>query len=246
MGVRPGRRRGRSDGCLTRGRKPKVADAEIGAGHCRSQRDRSRHDSPAVGGDVDPKLAIEDGETVVEPHDAASMRLGAADAVVAHVDVKRAASTRALTSARCARECFATFVDRGVGHAGHGRRAQGIQLPESIKRAMARQAGAEREKRAKIIAAEGEALAAGELADAADVMKAHRPRVAPRSSRPSFRSLRTNPARRVGLVSGRSVLDNCRRCGGPRQQRWTTVRLGPPPDHAGLRPGMDRAIVDCS
>jgi regulator of protease activity HflC (stomatin/prohibitin superfamily) len=48
-----------------------------------------------------------------------------------------------------------------------------IQLPESMKRAMARQAEAEREKRAKIIAAEGEALAAGELAQAADVMMAH-------------------------------------------------------------------------
>ena len=39
-----------------------------------------------------------------------------------------------------------------------------IQLPDSMQRAMARQAEAEREKRAKIIAAEGEALAAGELA----------------------------------------------------------------------------------
>jgi regulator of protease activity HflC (stomatin/prohibitin superfamily) len=48
-----------------------------------------------------------------------------------------------------------------------------IQLPESMKRAMARQAEAEREKRAKIIAAEGEALAAGQLAVAADVMLAH-------------------------------------------------------------------------
>jgi regulator of protease activity HflC (stomatin/prohibitin superfamily) len=48
-----------------------------------------------------------------------------------------------------------------------------IQLPESMKRAMARQAEAEREKRAKIIAAEGEAAAAGELARAADVMMAH-------------------------------------------------------------------------
>jgi len=38
---------------------------------------------------------------------------------------------------------------------------------------MARQAEAEREKRAKIIAAEGEALAAGELARASDVMMAH-------------------------------------------------------------------------
>jgi regulator of protease activity HflC (stomatin/prohibitin superfamily) len=48
-----------------------------------------------------------------------------------------------------------------------------IQLPETMQRAMARQAEAEREKRAKIIAAEGEALAAGELATASDVMMAH-------------------------------------------------------------------------
>ena len=38
---------------------------------------------------------------------------------------------------------------------------------------MARQAEAEREKRAKIIAAEGEALAAGELGRASDTMMAH-------------------------------------------------------------------------
>src|SRR6195256_903756 len=48
-----------------------------------------------------------------------------------------------------------------------------IQLPESMQRAMARQAEAEREKRAKIIAAQGEAAAAGELANASDVMMAH-------------------------------------------------------------------------
>ena len=48
-----------------------------------------------------------------------------------------------------------------------------IQLPDSMKRAMARQAEAEREKRAKIIAAEGEALAAGELARASDIMMEH-------------------------------------------------------------------------
>src|SRR4029079_17524692 len=48
-----------------------------------------------------------------------------------------------------------------------------IQLPESMKRAMAGQAEAEREKRAKIIAAEGEAVAAGELARASDVMMEH-------------------------------------------------------------------------
>ena len=40
-----------------------------------------------------------------------------------------------------------------------------IQLPDSMKRAMARQAEAEREKRAKIINAEGESLAAAALGD---------------------------------------------------------------------------------
>jgi regulator of protease activity HflC (stomatin/prohibitin superfamily) len=47
------------------------------------------------------------------------------------------------------------------------------QLPETMKRAMARQAEAEREKRAKIINAEGEAMAAAALGDASDTMMAH-------------------------------------------------------------------------
>ena len=48
-----------------------------------------------------------------------------------------------------------------------------IQLPESMKRAMAKQAEAEREKRAKIINAEGEFKAAAALGDASDIMMAH-------------------------------------------------------------------------
>jgi len=48
-----------------------------------------------------------------------------------------------------------------------------IQLPESMKRAMARQAEAEREKRAKIINAEGESQAAAALGEASDTMMAH-------------------------------------------------------------------------
>ena len=48
-----------------------------------------------------------------------------------------------------------------------------IQLPDSMQRAMARQAEAEREKRAKIIAAEGESLAADKLGAASDIMMAH-------------------------------------------------------------------------
>jgi regulator of protease activity HflC (stomatin/prohibitin superfamily) len=48
-----------------------------------------------------------------------------------------------------------------------------IQLPDSMQRAMARQAEAEREKRAKIIAAEGEKLSATALGDAADIISKH-------------------------------------------------------------------------
>ena len=48
-----------------------------------------------------------------------------------------------------------------------------IQLPDTMKRAMARQAEAEREKRAKIIAAEGEFLAATALGEASDIMMEH-------------------------------------------------------------------------
>ena len=48
-----------------------------------------------------------------------------------------------------------------------------IELPENMQRAMAKQAEAEREKRAKIIAAEGEFLSVQKLADAADVINSH-------------------------------------------------------------------------
>ena len=48
-----------------------------------------------------------------------------------------------------------------------------IKLPDSMQRAMAKQAEAEREKRAKIIAAEGEKLSAKSLGEAADIINAH-------------------------------------------------------------------------
>lgn len=48
-----------------------------------------------------------------------------------------------------------------------------IRLPDSMQRAMAKQAEAEREKRAKIIAAEGEQLSATKLGEAADIIAAH-------------------------------------------------------------------------
>jgi regulator of protease activity HflC (stomatin/prohibitin superfamily) len=48
-----------------------------------------------------------------------------------------------------------------------------IQLPREMQRAMARQAEAERERRAKVIAAEGEVQAASKLAEAAAMIAVH-------------------------------------------------------------------------
>ena len=48
-----------------------------------------------------------------------------------------------------------------------------IDLPQEMQRAMARQAEAERERRAKVINADGEYQAADKLAEAADIMQQH-------------------------------------------------------------------------
>ena len=48
-----------------------------------------------------------------------------------------------------------------------------IDLPQEMQRSMAKQAEAERERRAKVINAEGEFQAAGKLAEASDVIEKH-------------------------------------------------------------------------
>jgi len=48
-----------------------------------------------------------------------------------------------------------------------------IDLPQEMQRAMAKQAEAERERRAKVINAEGEYQAANRLAQAAEIMQDH-------------------------------------------------------------------------
>ena len=48
-----------------------------------------------------------------------------------------------------------------------------IDLPQEMQRAIARQAEAERERRAKVIAAEGEFQAAQRLADASGILSEH-------------------------------------------------------------------------
>ena len=81
---------------------------------------------------------------------------------------------------RCRRPTGSTWISarsststRGLGRRSTLVELKDIQLPDSMKRAMARQAEAEREKRAKIINAEGESLAAAALGEASDIMMAH-------------------------------------------------------------------------
>src|SRR5204863_9160742 len=66
-----------------------------------------------------------------------------------------------------------TAIDRLTEPSGVevvGVETKDVDLPESMQRAMARQAEAERERRAKIIAAEGEFQAAERLSQAAGVI----------------------------------------------------------------------------
>jgi regulator of protease activity HflC (stomatin/prohibitin superfamily) len=56
-----------------------------------------------------------------------------------------------------------------------------ITLPENMQRAMAKEAEAERERRAKIVAAEGEFQAAVKLGEAADIITAHPVTLQPRT-----------------------------------------------------------------
>ena len=89
-----------------------------------------------------------------------------------------------------------------------------VALPESMKRSMSRQAEAERERRSRIITADGEFQASQRLSEAAAAMAAHRPRCScgccrrwsrwrPRRTRPSCCRSRSRccatsrPSRRV-------------------------------------------------
>jgi regulator of protease activity HflC (stomatin/prohibitin superfamily) len=68
------------------------------------------------------------------------------------------------------------IIDQGTDPWGvevTGVEIKDIGLPQEMKRAMARQAEAERERRAKVISADGEYQASGKLALAADVIREH-------------------------------------------------------------------------
>lgn len=69
-----------------------------------------------------------------------------------------------------------TIIDQGTDQWGievTGVEIKDIGLPQEMKRAMARQAEAERERRAKVISADGEFQASAKLAQAASVISQH-------------------------------------------------------------------------
>lgn len=69
-----------------------------------------------------------------------------------------------------------TIIDQGTDQWGievTGVEIKDIGLPTEMKRAMARQAEAERERRAKVISADGEFQASTKLADAASIISRH-------------------------------------------------------------------------
>ena len=78
-----------------------------------------------------------------------------------------------LTDRKSLAESISKAVDEDTEEWGVdviGIKIQDINLPDSMKRAMARQAQAEREKRASIIISEGESVAADKLAAAARIL----------------------------------------------------------------------------
>ncbi|MER7501410.1 slipin family protein [Nonomuraea pusilla] len=114
-------------------------------------------------------------KSIVEIEDVDSAVNQIAQTTVRNV-VGRSLLDQVLTDTQTLNESIKEILDRITQQWGvfvHLVELKDIELPQTMQRAMARQAEAEREKRAKIIAAEGEALSAGRLAEAADVIAEH-------------------------------------------------------------------------
>src|SRR4051794_30990097 len=97
-----------------------------------------------------------------------------------------------------------------------------VEIPDDMQRAIARQAEAERERRAKIINAEGEFQAAGKLADAATSSAATRSRSSCATCRRCWKSAasRTRPSSsRFRSICSRRCWRRGRRRAGPTPSR---------------------------
>ncbi|MCA9333030.1 slipin family protein [Candidatus Saccharibacteria bacterium] len=90
---------------------------------------------------------------------------------------------------------------------------QNIELPQDMKRAMAKQAEAERERRANIINADGEKLAAQTLADAAKML-ASQPGAINLRTLNTLERISTEPSQKTMFLFPVEMIDAMRNMGG--------------------------------
>lgn len=84
---------------------------------------------------------------------------------------------------------------------------QNIELPQDMKRAMAKQAEAERERRAVIITAEGEKSAAQSVADAAEMLSKARGGISIRTLQ-TLEKIAVEPSQKTVFVIPADIVDN--------------------------------------
>jgi regulator of protease activity HflC (stomatin/prohibitin superfamily) len=115
-----------------------------------------------------------------------------------------------------------------------------VEIPERMQHAIARQAEAERERRAKIINAEGEAQAASRLAEAADVI-GRNPTTLQLRYLQTLREIGGNQNSTVVFPMPidliKPVLD------AVRQSSAASDAPPPPADNGALEPGSERALT---
>ena len=121
-----------------------------------------------------------------------------------------------------------------------------ITLPQEMKRAMARQAEAERERRAKVIAAEGERQAAARLGEAAEII-AKNPGAMQLRMYQALTEMAAEPASKIVVPIPVELLSGLDRHGGvtPDQIARIVQAIGSAPDaKTSERPALDTAQRD--
>lgn len=94
---------------------------------------------------------------------------------------------------------------------------QNIELPQDMKRAMAKQAEAERERRANVINADGEKLAAQTLADAAKILSSTAGAIQLRTLN-TLERISTEPSQKSTFLFPIEMIDALRGVGGHNRQ----------------------------
>jgi hypothetical protein len=156
----------------------------------------------------------------------------------------RPTSTRSWPSASSLNESLQQIIDEQTDPWGvkvTTVEIKDVGIPQGMQRAMARQAEAERERRAKVINAEGEFQASERLFDAAEVMSGNPPRCSCATCRRCWRSgptrTRRSSSRCPSTSSSRSCSPSRTAPRGATAPRARSVARGP--EHARARRAED-------